>query len=265
MKPSQPYPAASARAHWQKLAQSVPLVHCLTNDVAKNFTANVLLASGASPAMIEAEEECGAFTAAADSLLINIGTLHNGRLPGMRRAARTAAKNSKPWVLDPVAVGDLLTFRSDFARELLAFRPTVIRGNAAEILWLNGQSARLRGADSLSTAEEAAGAALELAQKQQCVVLVSGARDYITDGEVLWFNDGGDVRQTRVTACGCALSALVAAFCTVAPPLDAAASAAWLMKQAGSHAARAVGMGAFAVALLDALSYDAPFVHEVQS
>lgn len=263
MKPSQAYPAASARTHWQQLVQTVPLVHCLTNDVAKNFTANVLLAAGASPAMIEAEEECGKFTAAASALLINIGTLHNGRLPGMRRAVRSAAKNSKPWVLDPVAAGDLLAFRSNFARELLAFRPAVIRGNAAEILWLNGHAARQRGADSLSTAEEAAGAALELAQKQQCVVLVSGACDYITDGDNLWGNDGGDPRQTRLTACGCALSALVAAFCTIAPPLEAAASASWLMKQAGAYAARtSVGMGSFATALLDALSHDSPCLQE---
>ena len=263
MKPTQPYPAASARAYWQKLVQTVPLVHCLTNDVAKNFTANVLLAAGASPAMIEAEEECGEFTAAASALLINIGTLHNGHLPGMRRAVRSAAKNGKPWVLDPVAVGDLLAFRSNFARELLAFHPAVIRGNAAEILWLNGRSAQLRGADSLSTADEAADAAIDLAQKQQCVVLVSGERDYITDGETLWCNDGGDPRQTRVTACGCALSALVTAFCAIVPPLDAAASASWLMKQAGGHAAQeAVGMGAFAVALLDALSHDAPYLQE---
>ena len=94
-------------------------------------------------------------------------------------------------------------------------------------------------------------------------MLVSGERDYITDGETLWCNDGGDPRQTRVTACGCALSALVTAFCNIAPPLDAAASASWLMKQAGSHAAQeAVGMGAFAVALLDALSHDAPYLQE---
>ena len=95
------------------------------------------------------------------------------------------------------------------------------------------------------------------------MVLVSGARDYVTDGDTLWYNDGGDPRQTRVTACGCALSALVAAFCAVAPPLDAAASASWLMKQAGAYAARTtVGMGVFAAALLDALSHDAPCLQE---
>ena len=34
-----------------------PLTHCMTNDVVQTFTANVLLALGASPAMvIEAEE-----------------------------------------------------------------------------------------------------------------------------------------------------------------------------------------------------------------
>ena len=34
-----------------------PHVHCITNSVAQNFTANVLLAAGATPSMTIAEEE----------------------------------------------------------------------------------------------------------------------------------------------------------------------------------------------------------------
>ncbi|MCS5960701.1 hydroxyethylthiazole kinase [Klebsiella pneumoniae subsp. pneumoniae] len=40
-------------AHLRHLAaRPFPLVHCMTNDVVQTFTANVLLAVGASPAMV---------------------------------------------------------------------------------------------------------------------------------------------------------------------------------------------------------------------
>ena len=39
-----------------------PLVHCITNYVAMNIAANVVLAAGASPAMVHAPEEIAEFT-----------------------------------------------------------------------------------------------------------------------------------------------------------------------------------------------------------
>ena len=38
---------------WQALQQQTPLVQCITNSVANNYVANILLAAGASPAMID--------------------------------------------------------------------------------------------------------------------------------------------------------------------------------------------------------------------
>lgn len=52
-----------------------PLTHCMTNDVVQTFTANVLLALGASPAMVIEAEEAEQFAGMADALLINVGTL----------------------------------------------------------------------------------------------------------------------------------------------------------------------------------------------
>ena len=37
---------------YQRLREQTPLVQCITNYVAMNMTANVLLAAGASPAML---------------------------------------------------------------------------------------------------------------------------------------------------------------------------------------------------------------------
>ena len=247
---------AEARPLLAQLAARTPLVHCLTNPLAMQFSANALLAAGASPAMIEAVQEVEAFTALAANLLINTGTLHDGRLPAMRKAAQTAQAHGKPWVLDPVAVGNVLRYRTDFVRELLQYRPAVIRGNAAEILFLAGYEARQRGADSLEGSDAALPAAQALARQHACVVVVTGERDFISDGTTTFFTTGGDVRQTRLTACGCTLSALVAAFVALHPPLQGAAAACALMKKAGDHAAVAQGMGQFAGALMDGLTWE---------
>ena len=56
-----------------------PRVHCVTNAVAQNFTANVLLAAGAIPSMTVAPDEIGEFVARADALLINLGTFDGER------------------------------------------------------------------------------------------------------------------------------------------------------------------------------------------
>lgn len=108
------------RAHAATLLQHFrsrsPLVHCMTNDVVQCFTASVLLALGASPAMVIEPDEAEQFSAIADALLINVGTLTADRAGAMRRAVISAGKADTPWTLDPVAVGGL-TFRTDFCRE----------------------------------------------------------------------------------------------------------------------------------------------------
>lgn len=247
---------ADGAAMRRDIVRTTPLIHCLTNPLAVQFSANALLAVGASPAMVEAHQEVAGFTALAANLLINTGTLHDGRLAAMRTAAQAACESGKPWVLDPVAVGHALPYRTDFVRELLQYRPAVIRGNAAEILFLAGCEARQRGADSLESSEAAREAAEALARERQCVVVVTGERDFISDGRETLYTTGGDVRQTRVTACGCTLSALVAAFVAHHPPLQGAAAACAWMKKAGDVARSAQGMGQFAQALLDGLTWE---------
>ncbi|MGO3770327.1 MAG: hydroxyethylthiazole kinase, partial [Vreelandella alkaliphila] len=78
---------------------ATPLVHCITNYVAMNSTANLLLAAGASPAMLHAQEEVAEFTAMSGALSINIGTLSSPWADAMAVAARTAHENHIPWVL----------------------------------------------------------------------------------------------------------------------------------------------------------------------
>ncbi|MBT0769518.1 hydroxyethylthiazole kinase [Kineosporia sp. J2-2] len=232
-----------------------PLVHCITNDVVVNFTANVLLALGAAPAMVDIPEESGVFAGVAGGLLINLGTPHAERRAAMEAAAPAAVEAGTPWVLDPVAIG-ALPVRTALAHRLRDLGPSVVRGNASEILALAGTGSGGRGVDATEGVDAATGAAVEIATKTGGVVAVSGAVDLITDGRRTVRIANGDALLTRVTGGGCALGAVMAAFAAVESDHFTATCAAVLVytvaaEQAASFAG---GPGSFAVAFLDALS-----------
>jgi hydroxyethylthiazole kinase len=239
-----------------ELRRRSPLVHCMTNIVVAGFTANVLLAVGASPAMVENSDESAELARISDALLVNFGTLSPDRVLAMRSAVAAAAQAGTPWVLDPVAVG-ALTYRTRLAAELLAYRPAVVRGNPSELLSLAGATDRAgRGVDSTASSGDALVRATELARNAQTTVAVSGAVDYLTDGITVLEVHTGHPVMTQVTGVGCALGALVAACCAVeSSPLIAAGAATTILTVAAEVAAStSSGPGSFAVGLLDALA-----------
>jgi len=250
--------AADLHPFATRVRENAPLVHCLTNLVVTNFTANVLLAIGAAPAMVVAREEAGEFAAMANALSVNLGTLDVPQSRAIRAAVDAANTAGKPWVLDPVAVGPL-AFRTEFAFELLDAKPAVIRGNASEIISLSGGTASARGVDSTAATDAALDAAQILALRTRATVAVTGATDYITDGRRTIALSNGSPLMTRVTGVGCALSASVAAFVGAAGgPAEhwlATVAAIAYSTVAGELAARDAALpGSFAVAYLDRLA-----------
>ncbi len=247
------------------LRERKPLVQCLTNTVSANFVANVLLACGASPAMVDNPEEAAGFAAVADAVLVNLGTPTGAQVEAMHAAAAAARAHGRPWVLDPVGVG-ALPWRSRVAALLLTrHHPAAVRGNASEIAGLaaaaglHASAAGGRGVDTTSTPELVAGAATALLAHADAVA-ASGATDHLfAAGRVLRIA-GGDPMQTRVTAMGCALGAVSAAAIAVAgEALAGLAAAHALFAVAGARAAsEAHGPGSFAVRFLDALATTSP-------
>jgi hydroxyethylthiazole kinase len=247
----------SASADLLGLVQrDAPLVQCITNYVAMNFAANVLLAVGASPAMVHAQEESAEFAGFCSALTINIGTLSASWLDGMRTAAQAAGKAGTPWVLDPVA-HQATAFRRRAIRELLDLNPTIIRGNASEIITLAGGTSASMGVDAKDSVVLAESSATALAHRQQAVVAVTGEIDFVTDGRNAVRIGGGSALMPRVTAMGCALTGVVGAFAGVAPgqPLLATVAALSCFGVAGEAAGtQAVGPGSFAWRFIDALA-----------
>lgn len=248
------WPEPAIRDALAQLRRRRPLTHCITNFVAMDLTANALLAIGASPAMVLAREEVEEFAELAGSLVVNVGTVTTDSAQAMRAAVAAAEAAHTPWVLDPVAVGPL-RLRTELCVELLERRPAIVRGNGSEVLALAGQATGGRGVDSVAGSAEAVPAAMELAERTDAVVAVSGAVDQITDGRRVVRVPGGHELLTLVTGTGCALGALMAAFLTAADsPLEAAVAASAVLAAAAERAAVAArGPGGFRAALLDEL------------
>ncbi|WP_019458288.1 hydroxyethylthiazole kinase [Acinetobacter sp. GG2] len=238
---------------WQNMQAQTPLVQCITNSVAANYTANVLLASGASPAMIDNPYEAESFTKISSALSINLGTPTSEQMQAMQISAKTAQLNNIPWVLDPVGYGPILAWRSQMTDELLQFKPSVIRGNASEISTLAGNQVQSKGVDSTLSSDQAYQQAFPLLTHASCIA-ISGESDYILSHEidaVIQVN-GGSPLQPKITATGCALGALIAAYSAVTTPTIAALSAHVHFAIAGKLAAnQAQTMGSFSSIFMD--------------
>lgn len=243
-----------AFAALEDLRSRRPLVHNITNYVAMTVSANMLLALGASPAMVHAVEEVEDFVGISDALAVNIGTLSPPWVTAMRSAVARARALGKPWVLDPVGCG-ATPYRTAISAEFAGLWPAVIRGNASEIISLAGHSgAAGKGVDSTARAEDAQGAAQALARQARAVVAVTGEVDYVGDGASLVAVHAGDALMPLSTALGCALSAVTAAFTAVRPPREAAVAALAVFGAAGAAASRNCrGPGHLSAEICDAL------------
>lgn len=237
-----------------------PLVHSITNLVVMSYNANVLLALGAAPVMAHAREEVEEMASIADALVLNIGTLQPEWIDAMKMAAKKAALSGKPIILDPVGAR-ATSYRNKTIEELLATaRPSVIRGNASEIMNVAGLSASTKGVESRDSSEMAIDAAQSLARKVEGIVCVSGAADIITDryGKIATL-ENGHPWMTRITGTGCSATAMIGAFAAVQPDYwRATVSAMAYLGVVGEVAAEEVmkqnqGVGSLQIKILDTL------------
>lgn len=248
----------TAETIWNDVArirETAPLVHNITNYVAMNNTANALLALGASPVMAHAEEEVAEMAGIAGALVINIGTLSRSWVAAMFRAAERASDLKIPVILDPVGAG-ATTYRTKTCRDFIeTTAPSIIRGNASEIMALAVQGARTKGVDSSDPSAAALKAAKTLNKETGSTVCVSGEVDYIVDGRDVITIENGHSMMPRVTGLGCTASSLCGAFAAVNRSFPAAAAGAMaVMGIAGEIAAESSrGPGSLQVALLDTL------------
>ncbi len=252
-----------ARKLWadrEAVSAQAPLVHSITNLVVMNFNANALLALGASPVMAHAEQEVRDMVGIAQALVLNIGTLEPDWIRAMKLALAAARERGIPVVLDPVGAGATPYRNAALADLLQAGAPTIVRGNASEVMSLAGLAVRTRGVESAASSLEAVQAARSLARELGAVVCVSGADDHVVDASGRWATlSNGHPWMTRVTGVGCSASALVGAFAAVQPDAWRATLAAMahlgVVGETAVERVQAVGagVGRLQIELLDGL------------
>ncbi|MFD1806654.1 hydroxyethylthiazole kinase [Pasteurella oralis] len=247
-----------------KIKTQNPLIHNITNVVAANFSANGLLAIGASPLMSAAIEEMDEVPRISQALVINIGTLMGKEVAAMVLAGKTANEVGIPVVLDPVGVG-ATTFRKQTVATLLKeVNFAAIRGNAGEIATIADVHWQAKGVDAGAGDADLAKIAQVVAQKYRCVAMISGATDYLSDGQRQAQIHNGTPLLPKITASGCLLSAICGAFLSVAQPEDyfhAMLEAATTYAIAGELAAQGLNPnqhGQFYIHLLDQLASITP-------
>lgn len=254
------------RQAMRTVRETNPMAPSITNSVTINFVANAQLAVGGSAAMVYLPDE-GEFVAqVGGATYINVGTLlpiYEETLPRTAKALHTLGK---PWVLDPVAIG-IGEMRTKLLSCFREYKPSVIRGNASEIIALAGlwkldggtSDSAVRGVDSTDTVAAARQAAVALAKFTGGAVAVSGETDLITDGETVAYSHGGSKFMEMVTGSGCSLGGVTAVYACAAEPFIAALTAANIYNLAGKRAESKVqAPGSFQVQFIDELYLATP-------
>lgn len=245
----------------ETIKRTNPMAGSITNTVTINFVANAQLAVGGSAAMVYLHDEGEFLAKAGAATYINVGTLLPVYEQTLPHTAKVLHEQGKPWVLDPVAVG-IGVLRTQLLREFKEYRPTVIRGNASEIIALAGlweldggtEVSNVRGVDSMDSVNTAKNAAIALAKWTGGAVAVSGAKDLITDGGLIAVSHGGSHFMQKITGAGCSLGGVMAVYLADGSPFIAALTATAAYNLAGERAEKNVeGPGNFQIQFLDEL------------
>ncbi len=237
------------------VADTSPLIHCITNPISINQCANTVLAVGGRPIMAEHPGEVEEITATAQALLLNLGNITDARMEAMTLSARTARERNIPIVLDTVGIA-CSGLRRQFAKKILqSCTPAIIKGNYSEINALYNDAYTSSGvdADAALSANTVSRIAVSLAKKLRSVILASGKTDIVADaGRVTLLNNG--CRQlASVTGTGCMLGTLAACYLPMGSAIGAAVTACAVLGISGERSATDKGNGSFMVSLQDSL------------
>ncbi|MBQ2681225.1 MAG: hydroxyethylthiazole kinase, partial [Eggerthellaceae bacterium] len=210
----------------RNVRSTTPLVHCITNYVTVNDCANALLACGGSPIMSDEPEDVADIQTICGGLVLNIGTLNEQTIAGMRVAGACATELGHPIVLDPVGAG-ASALRTRTAGELLdAYGVKVIRGNMSEMKAVAGAATTTRGVDvnpddavTEDNLAESAAFAKDLAATTGAVVAITGAIDLVADARRAVAIRNGTPIMGKITGTGCMLSCVTAAYAVANPDM----------------------------------------------
>src|SRR5699024_4606495 len=197
-----------------KVRKTFPLIYNIMNIVAANFSANGLIAIGASPSISNNPKEAEEMAAKADALVLNLGTLSEENTEAMILAGKAANEAGVPVLLDPIPVA-ATTFRTKVIDDILStVELSAICANAGEISVLVGVFEKTPSPHKALEQNDPANAN-EVAKRYNTVVSATGGTDVIKDGDSTYLCQHRHPMWQSIPASGCVLKSVIAAFINV--------------------------------------------------
>ncbi len=194
---------------------SSSLIHCITNEISCEMLANGILALGCKPVMADDSREVLDFTKQSQALFINLGHLSDGKEKAIRIAASYAAQVSLPMIVDAVGI-TASVIRKSLVKDLLDYRPTVLKGNISEIRSLVGLKHHGVGVDASAKDQETEDLLQVLRDWCQLYpgmsFLVTGPKDLIVSKNQVAVLGNGCAELDWITGTGDLVGALTAVF-----------------------------------------------------
>lgn len=242
--------------------KATPLCPSITNSVTINFVANAQLAAGGSAAMVYLPDEGEFLAGGCGAFYINFGTLLPVYEETLPRTMAALHKNNAAWVIDPVGLG-IGSMRTKLVSCAKQYKPSIIRGNASEIIGVaklwgllseeeSNKSSGAKGVDSTDEVLDAKNAAIALANYTGGAVAVSGKADLVTDGKTTVLCHGGSSFLPLITGAGCSLGGVCAVYAACGGAFVGALTATLVYNAAASKAEKySKGPGTFQPNFLD--------------
>ncbi|WP_435197519.1 hydroxyethylthiazole kinase [Natronomonas sp. EA1] len=238
--------------------ETEPLINSVTNEVTVNDVANITLHWGALPVMSDDEREVADMVAAAQGVLLNMGTVSEDGEATMLTAGAAANEQGVPLVVDPVGVGATPTRNRVAERLVTELDVSIVKGNYGEVSMLAGEAAEVRGVESVGEYDDITAAAKACAEATDAVVVASGVTDVVATAEEAYEIEAGHELMGRVVGTGCMLGVTLAVFAAAMDdPLEAALAGTLAFGLAGERAAEEgvyQGPASYKTAFLDAVA-----------
>jgi hydroxyethylthiazole kinase len=192
----------------KKVRQINPVVYNIISEHDACFTANSLLAFGASPIINGAVEEVAELTGKADAVILNINLPEQVLFNKITTVGKTANKHKIPLIYD--AAGAISSsYRKQLSQQLLnEFSPSVIRGDAFEIVHLIEENSG-KSAERIELNSNKCELALQAAIQLSAIIVITGREHIVSDGISTYIVHNSDALLAKLAASDSLLTAII--------------------------------------------------------
>lgn len=240
---------------FKQIKESTHTIHAIVSPLASNDLANVLLSLNQAPFLAEYYKEVYEVTQNSHALLINLGTLNQSKLMGIKEGLKSAKENKIPIILDPVGASATKIRLETSLYYLKNYPIKILKGNYSEIYSIYHKKLSTRGVDAKSIEKnQMIKICQDLSTMYNTIVVATGKEDIISDGKETLLLKNGSPLLPKVTGTGCMLGGLIACAYSFDQSINAIALAISILNIGAELAIKDKGMATFKISLLDQIS-----------